>query len=138
MLEDLKKIKTFPKSVKNGIYFMIAAWVGHWIFFCAYFLRRTGEIPGDLFLRHFLLGGIVCFFLIRQRAWARWLGIMGNAIILVYYIMWILSYQMHIAEMAIMVFIMVLFSFSTYQLFRKESSEFYKDQREDQAENDDQ
>ena len=111
---------------------MIAAWVGHWIFFCVYFLRRTGEIPGALFLRHFLLGAIICFFLIRQRAWARWLGIMGNVIILVYYIMWI--FQMHIAEMAIMIFIMVLFSFSTYQLFRRESSEFFKAQQEDQAE----
>ena len=59
---------------------------------------------------------------------------MGNVIILVYYIMWVLSYQMHIAEIATMVFIMVLFSFSTYQLFRKESSEFFKAQQEDQAE----
>ena len=134
MLENLKKIQTFPGSVKNGIYFMTAAWLGHWIFFCVYFLKRTGEIPGTLFLRHFLLGVVICFFLIRQKAWARWLGIMGNLIILVYYIMWVLAYQMLIAEKAIMVFIMILFSISTYQLFRKESSEFFKVQREDQVE----
>lgn len=133
MLEILNKIKTYPKSVKTGIYFMIAAWVGHWIFFCAYFLTRTGKIPGDLLLRHFILGGVICFFLIRQKAWARWLGIMGNLIVLVYYIMWMLAYQMLIVEKATMGFIMILFSISTYQLFRKESSEFFKVEREDQT-----
>ena len=133
MLETFKKIKTFPKSVKVGIYFTIAAWVGHWIFFCAYFLIRTGKIPGDLLLRHFILGGVICFFLIRQKAWARWLGIMGNLIVLVYYIMWMLAYPLHIAEKATMGFIMIIFSFSTYQLFRKESSEFFKVEREDQT-----
>jgi hypothetical protein len=132
--EDLTKIKAFPVSVKYGIYFISAAWVGHWIFFCAYFFRRTGNIPGDLFLRHFLLGSAICFFLIRQKAWARWLGIMGNLIILIYYIVWIFSFQMHILEAAIMVSIMVLFSLSTYHLFRKESSVFFKSQQEDSTE----
>jgi hypothetical protein len=134
MLENIQKIKSFPDSVKFGIYFITAAWAGHWIFFCAYFFRRTGNIPGDLFLRHFLLGSAICFFLIRQKAWARWLGIMGNLIILVYYLVWFFSFQMHIAEMAIMVAIMILFGLSTYQLFRKGSSEFFKSQREASAE----
>ncbi len=134
ILEGLSKIKAFPGDVKYGIFYISAAWVGHWIFFCAYFIRRTGTIPGDLFLRHFLLGSAICFFLIRQRAWARWLGIMGNLIILIYYIVWIFSFQMHILEAGAMVAIMVLFFLSTYHLFRKESSEFFKSQREDSAE----
>lgn len=131
MFSDVKKWADLPSGVQRGIVFTIAAWIGHWAFFWFYFQNSPGEFPQKLFYRHLGIGAVICLFLVLQRPWAKWLGAMGNAIALLYYLMWIgLAYQSKPLLAGVMIIIVLMFVTSTYYLFCKESNEFFKVQRE--------
>jgi len=122
--------KEFPNNIKNSIILLVSGWIGHIIFLYIYFSHRTEEIPEYLFIKHIAMGGLVCFFMIRAKAWAKWICIMGNVLLGLYYCQWaiLLNHynRLNFFEMFVMGLIVLIFSLSTYYLFTKESSEFFK------------
>jgi hypothetical protein len=130
MLQDIKKIQTYPKSLRYGITFLIVGWISHYISFSLLFGLRAETFPSNDFIKHLILGGLSCFFMIKTKPWGRWLCLMGNAIVIVSYIQWgVLKYyaqNLSFAEVIVMGLVVILFSISTYFLFQKQSAEFFK------------
>ena len=86
MLKYIQEIPDLPSGVRKSIYFTIAAWVGHWLFLFIYLQNSPGDFPQNLYYKHLGMGLIICVFLVLQKPWAKWLGAMGNIIVILYYL----------------------------------------------------
>lgn len=130
MLDLKTNLDAFPAMARKAVYLLIGGWIGHHLLFVAIFFQRTGQVPTNLLLRHFILGGVIIFFILKKKPWARWLAIMGNVMIIVYYIQWAVLYHLNLAEQGMMVAIGLLFALSTVLLFKQETSEFFRREKE--------
>ncbi len=118
---------TFPKSAKNGILFLLLGWV--WHFLLLYMLMGSGlNIESQDWLRLSVIALLVCFFTIRVRNWARVLCILANALIISLYVLATIHfYNIGKTNFAFFSVInVVLYSFSSYFLFIRETSDFFK------------
>ncbi|MBW1616373.1 MAG: hypothetical protein JRJ49_07560 [Deltaproteobacteria bacterium] len=116
----LKNLTKFPKSAIYGIAFLIAGWA--WFFFTLYILFR--EIPGKI-----LIVGIGIIFLVfKGYNWARILCILFNLLMVIY----VLFFAFHLwgigrgSEALCFAGNIILFGYSGYYLFVKETSDYFK------------
>lgn len=118
---------TFPSSAKKGIVFLLLGWAGHFLFIYTFFEAFEVEFGQQLWLQQFIIALVVCFFTIRVRNWARVLCIVCNFMIIALYLFVTalfftsrIGFAMHAAANAI------LFSLSTFFLFMRDTSDFFK------------
>jgi hypothetical protein len=118
---------TFPSSAKNGILFLLLGWI--WHFLLLYMLWGTGlKIETQDWLRLSAIALLVCFFTIRVRNWARVLGIVANLLIISLYLL-SAAYFYNLDKINFSVFAainVILFAISTFFLFKRETSDFFK------------
>jgi hypothetical protein len=118
---------TFPSSAKNGILFLLLGWI--WHFSLLYMLLGTGlKIETQDWLRLSAIALLVCFFTIRVRNWARVLGIVANLLVISLYLLATAHfYNLNKINFSIFSAInVILFAISTFFLFKKETSDFFK------------
>ncbi len=118
---------TFPSSAKKGIVFLLLAWASHFLFIYIFFEAFGVEFGKELWLQQSIIALVVCFFTIRVRNWARVLSIVCSVMIIVLYLFVTalffksrIDFAVHGAANAI------LFSLSTFFLFLKDTSDFFK------------
>jgi hypothetical protein len=117
----------FPADAKYGVLFCAAGWVCHLLLFGGYiFHKYTGEIPQNELLKHLVLAGVICFFLYRGKPWARWFAIMGNTIVILYYLAWGVGINWQALDLVVMAITSLLFILSTVFFFKKEARQFFK------------
>jgi hypothetical protein len=118
---------TFPSSAKNGILFLVLGWL--WHFLLLYMLLGTGlKIDTQDWLRLSVIAILVCFFTLRVRNWARILGIVANLLIISLYLL-ATAHFFNINKTNFSIFAainVILFSLSTFFLFKKETSDYFK------------
>jgi hypothetical protein len=118
---------TFPSSAKNGILFLILGWI--WHFLLLYMLLGTGlNIDTEDWLRLSVIAILVCFFTLRVRNWARVLGIVANLLVISLYLL-ASAHFFNINKLNFSIFAainVILYSLSTFFLFKKETSDFFK------------
>ena len=124
----------FPADAKYGVIFCAAGWVCHLLLFGVYiFHKYTGAIPQNELLKHLVLAGIICYFLYRGKPWARWFAIMGNSIVVLYYLAWGVDINWQPLDLVVMAVIGLLFILSTVYLFKKGARQFYKRKTESET-----
>jgi hypothetical protein len=119
----------FPASAKKGILFLLLGWTWHFFFLYLFFYKRAGTVlETQLWLQQSAIALLVCFFTIRVRNWARVLCIIANLLIISLYILTAAHFfSLSIINFAIFAAVnVILFSISTYFLFIKETSDFFK------------
>lgn len=116
---------TFPSSAKNGILFLLSGWAMHFLFLYALFGK---ELESQIWLQQSIIALLVCFFTIRVRNWARVLGIVANLLIILVYLFAIAYlYSIHLFKFSFFASaIVILFSISTFFLFKRSTSDFFK------------
>jgi hypothetical protein len=118
---------TFPSSAKNGILFLLLGWI--WHFLLLYMLLGTGlKIETQDWLRLSVIALLVCFFTIRVRNWARVLAIVANLLIISLYLL-ATAHFYNLGKINFSVFAainVILFVISTFFLFKRETSDFFK------------
>jgi hypothetical protein len=117
----------FPSSAKNGILFLLIGWI--WHFLLLYMLLGTGlNIDKQDWLRLSVIAILVCFFTLRVRNWARVLAIVANLLIISLYLL-ASAHFFNLNKINFSIFAainVVLYSLSTFFLFKKETSDFFK------------
>jgi hypothetical protein len=125
LFKDPRLFNALPKSVKNGILFLLVAWAAHFFLFYRIF---QSEIPTQMFYQQLAIAVMSCFFVTRLRNWARVLTIVGNSLIILMYlfIMTIFYTSGKVDLLLLSGLNIVLFGLSIYFLARSEASEFFK------------
>jgi|SaaInl8_200m_RNA_FD_contig_121_144529_length_7198_multi_8_in_0_out_0_6 hypothetical protein len=125
MLNIITDFKAFPNTVRKGIIFTIGGWV---LFnFVTYKYLLPGEIPH----RFIIIGVITSFILVQGYKVGRIFGILGNVMAFIYSCFFILlpSDSVPISLYALGL-AAIFFAASTWFLFVKKSSDFFKNYRQ--------
>jgi hypothetical protein len=120
---------TFPSSAKNGILFLLLGWIWQFFFLYMLFYKVAGTgLETQLWLRLSIIALLVCFFTIRVRNWARVLCIVANLLIIsLYLVVTAHFYTQDRINFSIFAAInVILFAISTFFLFKKDTSDFFK------------
>jgi peptidoglycan/LPS O-acetylase OafA/YrhL len=127
MREFVAEFKAFPPSVKNGFLFLVGGWFCNYLFFYSFFSTQTDEIPTKLLLQQAMLGFLCFYFLLKVRNWARVICLVGNiVIVVVYFFVMALLFGAKPYFSLLAGVTAALFSASTYFLFQKEASAYFK------------
>jgi len=127
MLSIFKEFDTFPSSVKYGIVSMAAGWLGIYLFFYLFCWVDHGEAPTRLMFQLAGLGVLICFFMLRVKKWARAICLMGNGIILLFFLVMV-WYFFRIGQgryTALSLYILTCFAVSTCCLASRSTSRFF-------------
>ncbi len=126
MFNDIiDKYKALPESVKNGILFLFAGWIWHFI------VLYTNFFKGDIPTRQMIIGLCMLFLVYKmmdKSGWARALCMLSSVFIVVQYLPISLvffskdNFKFGVLAMTTVMF----FSTSTYYLAVRESSNFFK------------
>ncbi len=111
-----------PNTVKYGLGFLFSGWL---IFLLALYVF-LGSYD---FLKFLIALGILGYYIIRIRNWARVLGLLFNVIGIFYCTVSSLAFLLRAANFwgsFLFLIVVVLMGASTYYLMKKESSGFYK------------
>jgi len=118
----------FPSSAKNGILALFAGWIFFLISLYTYYL------PGENPSKEVLVAIALCYVVAKGFNWGRILCLLANIMLIIwcavfaaayFYPQFIKLYGKHTAFGASLVNL-AFFSMSTYFLFKKETSEFFK------------
>lgn len=122
MAEKSVTYNDLPHSVKTGLGLLFSGWITFLVALYVY----LGSYD---FMKFFIALGILSYFIIRIRNWARVLGLLFNVIGIFYCISFSLAFFLRAANLLgsfIFLIIVLLMGASTYFLMRKESAVFFK------------
>ncbi len=128
MVEQLAKLKTYPGSVRSALMFLVAGWLLH---FAAYFgFLLKGETQRNMILM-VAIGVGICYFVATIKNWARMLCIFFNIGIAGIYVLFSFSffYTGETGKGLLTVATIIVFVLSTYYLLVKETTRFFKTDR---------
>jgi hypothetical protein len=119
-LFSLEEFKKYPKSTKKGFLFLYVGWA---LFFINLYMLLQ-EVPN----RILIIAAIICFFVIKGYNWARMLCLLCNVLIVIYASFFVVHlFRIGLASQAGLLGVtVVLFAASSYYLFIKETSEYFK------------
>lgn len=139
-------IANWPKSVQNGVMFLIAGWLGVYGFMAAftYFYGQDGQVfTNRLILQTVILGVGLSYFVIQKKNWARIISVFGNTVpmlLAMTYLMYVhlfhairLNWLISLLSFLVLVF----FGLSIYYLTRPDCVTHFKlssDQAHDSSE----
>ena len=124
MFDFFKKFDQLPQSVKAGVILLMVSW--GWFFISMYFFFFNRSIPPEL-QRALLVGPMVCLAVFRLANWARILCLTSNAMVIIYFIYFIMIFiQSNLVIVIICLINITLFGITSYYLAIKTSSSFFK------------
>ena len=127
MFRIIDDFKTYPKSVQKGLALLLISWI--WFFSAMQFFVKI-----EISTRELAAGAGVLVIAGTMKNWSRWLCIMCNIMAILYCAAYAFAFLgihhnnqggLSVLSMTL-IFSAVLFALSTYYLFIKSSSEFYK------------
>jgi hypothetical protein len=126
--DTVPPFKLFPKRVKNGILFMFLGWVWHFFYLTQFF---SFQDEWRMYFKHLVAAGVLIFFVIRVRAWARMFSLVLIPGLVVLNYGRILAENIYLdrhttASYFLALLVIIFFSLSVYFLFHKETAEFFK------------
>jgi hypothetical protein len=113
----------YPRPVKMAIVFMVLGWVFHFIIYFT-FLAGEALVRNDYIMLGVGLG--ICFFTASINRWARMLAFFFNLGIMALYLLVCLSQHVGSDLRALSAGVVLLFAVSTYYLFNKETSNYFR------------
>ncbi len=128
MVEYLEKFRTSPASFKKGFYFLIGAWLTHFIFVYLFFTKGGEAIPDKILMQQAAIGGLMALFLFMIKKWARVLCILCNILIVVLYAAVFLIVYTNKMFSSLCVLTTILFIISTYFLAIKDTAQYFREQ----------
>jgi|GEM_PF-725668 len=125
MFGGLEDFKTYPSSVRYGLFYLVLGWAAH--FYTLYQLFG-GDLPRRRLYEQAVIAASMLVFVGMAKNWARILCLLANALIMLIHAFIIaLCIKSGLHEIALSAFAaLVLFAMSTWYLAIGESSEFFK------------
>lgn len=121
MNQLLSYFEPFPRSAKNGIIALFAAW----IFFI--FSLHWYYLPGQNVSRILIIAAATCFVVVRGYNWGRILCLLANVMISLWCVVFAAAFWgVDTGKFVVSVVNVILFSAATYYLWTKTSSAFFK------------
>ncbi len=124
----ITKFREFPNSVKNGILFLVTAWLFSYFFLYKLYAAFPGKFPEKFIYQQAAMGLFMTYFTVKIKNWGRVLCILCNIMISLLYIL--LSahfFSVGYKNLSVLLSMDVgLFAMATYYLLVKETSDFFK------------
>lgn len=125
LFKDPRRFSELPKSAKNGILFLVLAWLGHF-----YVISRIfqSEFSDQEFYQQLAIAVMSCYFVLRLKNWGRVLSIVGNCAIMIMYLAFLIAFFIsgEFNWLVLSGLNIGLFGLSTFYLTRSEASVFFK------------
>jgi hypothetical protein len=119
--------KSFPKTLRNGILFLILGWVWHFFYLSQIFNINDNS---RMYLQMLAIAIIMIFYVLRVKSWARTLNIVFTPAIVLIYLLILAANISRDSQSTSMYFfallVIIFFSLSVYFLLTKETSAFFK------------
>jgi hypothetical protein len=113
----------FPKSAKNAVILLVAAWA---IFLLSLFKLYPPEVH-EGYERHMIaIAVLMCFFIIRGYNWGRWLCTLGNVMLIIYLSFFAILLKSNTAVFVATIVVILLFAASIFFLWTPETTRFFK------------
>ena len=123
MKASIFEFKSIPNDVKNGLLFLYLGWL--WFYIASYFFYLNGEIPWK-----FIAGGaVICVLVSQFKNYARVLCLLFNIMMILWCVLLsALFFKQFTDKFIASVVNFILFSLSTFYLFKKDAADFFKAQ----------
>ena len=119
MFEFIYNYRYFPKSVKTGFHFLIAAWAA---FYLALYMILQNAIP----LKLLVIGPLMFLTILKVVNWARMLCLMCNAMVILYAAVFMVLFKADPIKFTSLLIAVILFATASYYLLVQPSSQFFK------------
>ena len=124
MAEGAGGFSAFPAKVKYGFYCLVFGWLWNFFFLYKVFDRH---IPEKILIQQMVICGILCYFVFKEKNWARVMTMVANLMLIVLHALIFLLFLKTRTELsAISAINIVAFSVSTFFFFSKEAATHYK------------
>jgi hypothetical protein len=128
LFREPKRFAEIPRPAKLAIITMLAGWLAHFTIVLSLFKNQFTDI---MLMQHFALAVVSTFVLLRLKNWARILCITGNTIVILFYLLLfatIIGGKVPVVVAAMVLLNLLLFGASTFFLWNRETTEFFKQQ----------
>jgi hypothetical protein len=123
MFRILEDYNTYPPSVKKAIVFTVLAW--GWFYVIMLTMQKVLENYA-ISRREVMIGVCIIVLLASMKNWARMICLLGNVMSVIYHAFFMFALLKHKMIVTFMGIDIVLLILSSYYLFIKPTSDFFK------------